>query len=138
MSRNGHVHVMSAGQVSFSQVADLLRQKDPATAFTRVAEILLDRFQDLKAELGAAATIKLAIDAHKHGLMCEVAMDKTRTAHDAAAYDLYQKYLAGDTDIPVAAGLRQDTPMPTVPVDEETLDAEDPEQYCQQGPAPQP
>lgn len=119
--------------VSFGQVADLLRQKDPAAGFTRAAEILLDNFQSLKAEFGAAPLIKLAIDLHKHGLFCEVAGDKTRTAHDAAAYEMYQKYLAGDSDMPVAAGLnptRPPTPNTVIEM-ENSDDGEEPEQHRQ-------
>jgi hypothetical protein len=122
---NGKVHTFSPTvPVSFKEVAGLLRGRDPAAGFNRAAEILLDRFQDLKGELGAAPLLKLAIEFHKHSLFCEVAADKTRTQHDAAAYDMFQKYLAGDTDLPAAAGMTQ-APTATSPdVDVENGDGE--------------
>lgn len=102
--RRGRVKTLPKGQVSFEEVVGNVRG-NPALAFTRAAEILLERFQDLKAEMGAAVVLKLALETHKHALFCEVAQDKTRTQHDAAAYDKFQEYLNGTTDIPVASGL---------------------------------
>lgn len=108
----------------FSEVAGLLRDKNPAEAFQRAAEVLLEKYEVFKAELGAAATLKLAIDAHKHALFCEVAADKTRTQHDAAAFAAYQAYLSGETDVPVAVGLPGVAPGKAVAVDIDTEDSD--------------
>ena len=91
----------------FGEVSSLIRRGDPATAFTRAAEVLLERFELLKKDMGAAAVIKLAIDCHRHALFCEVAVDKAKTQHDTAAYAAFQEYLNGTTDIPIATGLPQ-------------------------------
>lgn len=120
----------TSSEVSFKEVAKLLNARDAAAGFTRAAEILLERFSELAPQMGAAATIKLAIDAHKHALFCEVAADKTRSQHDAAAYDMYQKYLAGDTDVPVAAGIHGrnlNSPVGVDVEDSHDQDAQDPE-----------
>lgn len=103
--RPGRVKALPKGEVRFDHVAEYIRKGNPAVAFTKAAETLLDRFNDVKAEMGAAVVLKLAIELHKHGLFCEVAQDKTRTAHDEAAYDKFQEYLSGTSDIPIASGL---------------------------------
>ncbi len=100
---NGHLVPTRAGR--FGEVSDLIRSGDPATAFTRAAEIVLERYELLKKEMGAAVVIKLAIDLHRHALFCEVSLDKARTQHTEEAYKRYQDYLNGVTDTPVAIGL---------------------------------
>jgi hypothetical protein len=97
----------------FAEVAHLLREKNAGEAFARAAELCLERYELLKDEIGAAATLKFAIEFHKHALFCEVAADKTRSQHDAAAFAAYQTYLAGETDIPVAVGLPASLPPDT-------------------------
>lgn len=89
----------------FGEVANLLRNGDPAKGFTRAAEICLESFEVLSAKMQPYAVLKLAIELHKHGLFCEVAQDKAKTQHDAEAYAAYQQYLAGTSDTPVAVGL---------------------------------
>lgn len=102
-ARNGHFVPSNARR--FGRVADILRSGNAAASFVEGAEILLDSFEVLSKEMGAAAVLKLAIDMHKHALFCEVAQDKTRTQHDAQAYAAFQQYLAGTSDIPVATGV---------------------------------
>lgn len=90
----------------FTEVAGLLRDGDPAKAFGRAAEVCLEKFEILAGKaMPPYAVLKLAIEFHKHALFCEVAQDKARTQHDAAAFAAYQAYLAGATDVPVAMGL---------------------------------
>ena len=109
----------------FKEVAALLRSGDPAKGFTRAAEICLDRFEALSKEMQPYVVLKLAIELHKHGMFCEVAQDKTRSTHDAAAYAAYQAYLAGQTDVPVAVGLPNIQPSTlALDVDEEDPDGE--------------
>lgn len=89
----------------FKEVADLLRTGNPSGGFVRAAEICLEQFESLARTMAPYAVLKLAIELHKHGLFCEVAQDKARTQHDAAAYAAFQSYLAGTSDTPVAIGL---------------------------------
>lgn len=113
--------------VKFDDVVGQLRSGAPAQAFGRVTEILLERFADLKAEMGAAVILKLAIETHKHALFCEVAQDKARTSHDEAAYGEFQKYLNGSSDIPVASGLplTAGTQSAKLDIDTEAQDAQE-------------
>jgi hypothetical protein len=119
---NGHLIPSRAGR--FGEVADLIRSGDPATAFTRAAEVVLERYELLKKEMGAAVVIKLAIDLHRHALFCEVALDKARTQHTEEAYKRYQDYLNGVTDTPVAIGLMPGTAVALAPVADVDVESE--------------
>lgn len=101
---NGQV-ILPAQAGRFTEVAGLLRDGEPAKAFGRAAEVMLEKFEILSAKMQPYAVLKLAIEMHKHALFCEVAQDKAKTQHDAAAFAAYQAYLAGETDVPVAMGL---------------------------------
>lgn len=102
-SVTGEIVPRHAGR--FATVADMLRQGNAAQGFARAAEVCLETFEVLSKKMPPYAVLKLAIELHKHALFCEVAQDKTRSQHDAAAYEAYQKYLAGETDVPVALGV---------------------------------
>lgn len=115
--RPGRVKTLPKGDVKFDDVVTRLRAGAPAQAFARVTEVLLERFGDLKGEMGAAVILKLAIETHRHSLFCEVAQDKARTSHDEAAYDKFQEYLNGTSDIPVASGLPMSAGAATAKLD---------------------
>lgn len=97
--------VIPAQAARFTEVAGLLRDGDPAKAFGRAAEVMLEKFELFLPKMQAYAVLKLAIEFHKHALFCEVAQDKAKTQHDAAAFAAFQAYLSGETDVPVAMGL---------------------------------
>lgn len=97
--------ILPSSAARFKQVAQFLQNGDPARGFVRAAEICLEQFESLARTMAPYAVLKLAIELHKHGLFCEVAQDKARTQHDAAAYAAFQSYLAGTSDTPVAIGL---------------------------------
>lgn len=106
MKTNGNKDALSPVDASrFGEVAGLLRDGDPARGFTRAAEICLERAEVLAKSMPMYNILRLAIDLHRHALFCEVAQDKARTQHDAAAFAAYQAYLAGTSDTPVAIGL---------------------------------
>jgi hypothetical protein len=122
--------VIPARAARFGEVAGLLRDGNPARGFARAAEILLENFETLTKQIQPYAILKLAIETHKHALFCEVAQDKARTQHDAAAFAAYQAYLAGETDVPVAMGLPNmagPTAAGLTPNIDEELEAEDAE-----------
>lgn len=129
--QNGHLDADLLYPGRFSDVAQSLRDGEPARAFAKAAETCLDKFELLAGKaMPPYAVLKLAIEFHKHALFCEVAQDKARTQHDAAAFAAYQAYLAGDTDVPVAMNLpighapSAAAPTPDVDIDEEMEDAE--------------
>lgn len=119
MRNGGAPEILPAEAARFKQVAELLHNGDPAGGFVRAAEICLEQFESLARTMAPYAVLKLAIELHKHGLFCEVAQDKARTQHDAAAYAAFQNYLAGTSDTPVAIGL------PSVGRAENTVDTDD-------------
>jgi hypothetical protein len=100
----------------FSQVVDALHREGAPAGFRRARDMMFEQFEVLAKRMPPYVILKLAIEFDRHALFNEVASDKARTSHDAEAYDAYQRYLAGETDVPVAAGLPlsvQPQPDPT-------------------------
>lgn len=123
--------ILPSKAARFAPVAEQLRMGNPASAFAKAAETLLDNYEAMSKAMQPYAVLKLAIELHKHALFCEVAQDKAQTQHQTAAYAAYQKYLAGETDVPVAVGLPTIGAAEVADVDADTEEEEEPSDEIQ-------
>lgn len=125
-SRQGKARTAKVAR--FSEVVDILRGGDAPAGFRHARDLLFQRAQQLArtapAELYMA--LKTAIELDRHAIFVEVAADKSRSKFDYDAYQRFHQWLAGETDIPVAAGLPPvQAALPAADVDTDTGEEED-------------
>lgn len=100
--------------ISFYQVLKSLRKSSPE-GFRKLRDMLLERYDQMKKELGAANTIKLAIECDRHAIFAGMAASKEQDRGEEALWRNFQAYLRGEVPDYEKSGGRQ----VGVPVDEE-------------------
>jgi hypothetical protein len=94
----------------FREIPETIRTEGRVAGFERGRDILFHDYDELKVDINPALILKLGLDFDKHSLFIRLMEAKVDTTKRDGAYEEFQRYLGGETDLPPSLGTETSKP----------------------------